>query len=322
MKSASVKILLLFIKILLMLFSLIVIYRQVIIKENLTDFIKDTLLLSQTKSFYLLLVVLLLMLINWYIEVYKWWYLISRIYPLSIPAACSAVLSGITISFFTPNRTGEFAGRVMHLPEGIRIKGTLITFIGNAAQLLTTIIFGSTAFAFCFQLFFELSTFQNTLLVILTFAVNFILLILYFKIGLFDSILQKIKWFRPFVLQTHVIKEYKTNMLAYVLLQSAIRYLIFTTQFILMLYLFDNTIEFVHFYAAVAIVFLIITVVPTIALTELAIRGSVAVTVISLFGGNSLHILEATFLLWIINLVLPAIVGSFTLLTLKLSKQD
>lgn len=305
-----------------MIISLIVIYHQVIVKENLTDFITDTQLLSQTKSLYLLIVVLLLMLINWYIEAYKWRYLTNRIYPLNMAAAWSAVLSGVTVSFFTPNRMGEFAGRVMHLPEGIRIKGTLITFIGNAAQLLTTIVFGSTAFALCFQLFFELSTFQNVLLVVLTFTVNVILLILYFKIGLFDSILQKIKWFRPIVFQTHVIKEYKTNELAYVLLLSAIRYFIFTTQFILMLYLFDNTIEFVHFYAAVAIVFLIITVVPTIALTELAIRGSVAVAVISLFGGNSLHILEASFLLWIINLVLPAIVGSFTLLTIKLSKQD
>ena len=89
-----------------------------------------------------------------------------------------------------------------------------------------------------------------------------------------------------------------------------------------MLYLFDNTIQFFQFYTAVAIVFLIITIVPTIALTELAIRGSVAVAVIGLFGGNSLHILEASFLLWLINLVLPAIAGSFTLLTLKLSKQE
>ena len=51
-------------------------------------------------------------------------------------------MSGVTVSIFTPNRTGEFAGRVLHLDAGIRIKAAIASVIGSMNQLLITIIAG------------------------------------------------------------------------------------------------------------------------------------------------------------------------------------
>lgn len=322
MKSVPVKSLLLLFKIALMMVSLFVIYNRVTIKENIADFIADTQLLTQSKSVFLLLILIVLMFINWFSEALKWKYLIDKIYSIKISEAWWAVLSGVTVSFFTPNRIGEFAGRILHLPEGIRLKATLITFIGNAAQLLCTLVFGITALLFCLPNFFELSTLTIALVSASLSLFSGLLLLLYFRINLLETFLQKFNWLQKFALQTSAFNEYSKADLGLVLLLSAFRYVIFTTQFVIMLWLFDSTINFYNLYKAVAIVYLVITIVPTIAFSELAIRGSVAVSVISLFGGNSLHILEASFLLWLINLVLPAVAGSLTLLTLKFSNND
>ena len=43
----------------------------------------------------------------------------------------------INISTFTPNRIGEYGGRVFCLEKGDRVKGVLITIIGSIAQFLT-----------------------------------------------------------------------------------------------------------------------------------------------------------------------------------------
>ena len=64
-----------------------------------------------------------------------------------------AVFLGITVSIFTPNRIGEFGGRIFCLKSADRIKGVIITILGNVAQLLVTIIFGSIAFLFYIKRF-------------------------------------------------------------------------------------------------------------------------------------------------------------------------
>lgn len=52
-------------------------------------------------------------------------------------------------------------------------------------------------------------------------------------------------------------------------------------------------------------------VIPTLALTEIGVRGSVALFFLGLVSTNSIGIVTATFTLWIINLALPALIGSF-----------
>ena len=83
-----------------------------------------------------------MMFVNWFLEALKWRFLISKIEKVSILRSLRAVFSGITVSAFTPNRIGEYGGRIFCLEKADRIKGALITVIGSMAQLITTIIFG------------------------------------------------------------------------------------------------------------------------------------------------------------------------------------
>jgi hypothetical protein len=67
--------------------------------------------------------------------------------------------------------------------------------------------------------------------------------------------------------------------------------------------------------------FLMLAIIPTIALAELGIRGQVSLFVFGLFSNNSLEILVAIAAIWIINIIFPAVAGSFMLLTVKLFRK-
>jgi hypothetical protein len=66
-------------------------------------------------------------------------------------------------------------------------------------------------------------------------------------------------------------------------------------------------------------------IIPTIALTELGIRGSVALYIFGLYSGqvlpvsgaNSLGIFAASTLLWTINLGIPALIGTIFVFRLQ-----
>ena len=74
--------------------------------------------------------------------------------------------------------------------------------------------------------------------------------------------------------------------------------------------------------SATAVMFLILAVVPTISLAELGIRGKVSLFVFSLFVSDSLGILVSTALIWLINIILPAVAGSLMMLGVKLFGKD
>src|ERR1035437_8372325 len=90
-----------------------------------------------------IILVILLMLVNWGIEVVKWRFLIGKIEKLSFFKAVQAVFTGSPISIITPNRIGEYFGRVFILEKASHIQGILITILGSMSQMLITILTGT-----------------------------------------------------------------------------------------------------------------------------------------------------------------------------------
>ncbi|HET9430922.1 MAG TPA: hypothetical protein VFO70_07085, partial [Chitinophagaceae bacterium] len=65
--------------------------------------------------------VVLLMLANWSLEAIKWKISVRPIQEISFFRSFKAVLSGISFSVSTPNRVGEYLGRVLYMDEGNRL---------------------------------------------------------------------------------------------------------------------------------------------------------------------------------------------------------
>ena len=68
----------------------------------------------------------------------------------------------------------------------------------------------------------------------------------------------------------------------------------------------------------VPLIYLITTLIPSAMLTELGVRGSVAVAVLSPLGGEAALVLLATTCLWLINVAMPASAGSLILLVARI----
>jgi uncharacterized membrane protein len=58
--------------------------------------------------------------------------------------------------------------------------------------------------------------------------------------------------------------------------------------------------------------------VPTISLAELGIRSQISLYVFSQFCSDNLGILLVSGIIWLINIILPAVAGSLILLSVKL----
>lgn len=66
-----------------------------------------------------------------------------------------------------------------------------------------------------------------------------------------------------------------------------------------------------------ALFFWVMAVVPSLALTELGVRGAVSLYIFGQYSSNSVGILAATTAMWVMNIVVPAILGSILIIRMK-----
>jgi len=317
------------IKIVIVFFSFFFIYNELLYNDNLGNIRFDSILTVLKENYFTISVVVFMMFINWLVESLKWRFMISKIEDISIFTSLRAIFSGITVSSFTPNRVGEYGGRVFCLEKSDRIQAVFITVLCSMAQLLTTILLGSISFFILHEnflqdnsmlLFFNIEISSFSFLLLLFF--NFLFLFFYFNASLLVKYISKYKYFKFLDKYINVISLYTRKELMIALLYSVLRYLIFSSQFLILLHVFEVDINFFQSILSVMIVFFFITLTPTITIAEIGVRGSVALLVFMKFSSNVIGILSSTFLLWVINLIIPAIIGSFFIFSLKFFRKS
>lgn len=276
--------------------------------------------LQPTTNLLLMIMVLLLMFLNWGIEALKWQFLIKKIEDVGFSRSLKAVFSGITVSVFTPNRVGEFAGRVFFLKKADRFQGVLITVIGSISQLLVTVIAGAVSFLIFIYYYTEAHSFSHPLIYLFTFIAGIamaLFTIMYLNAGVLTVLINKIPFLRKYSKYSEVFSFYSIAELLRVLLFSILRYSVFTIQYYLLLRIFYVDIGFVDAIVLISLTFFAITAIPTIALTEIGVREVVALQFIGIASVNEIGIVSGSFTLWLINLALPAIIGSGFVFGLK-----
>jgi hypothetical protein len=117
-----------------------------------------------------------------------------------------------------------------------------------------------------------------------------------------------------------VLEKLSNRFYIEVLLFSFLRFLVFAAQYILIWQALSVNITWWQGFWSVAIVFLIMAIVPSFAIAEVGIRGKVAISIIALYSTNNIAILAGTIGIWLLNLVIPALIGSLLLLSIKIIK--
>lgn len=270
-------------------------------------------IVQQVKNgqFYYLLIILPLMPINWLLEGLKWQILLKQSYAMSLSKAWASVFSGVAIGSMTPNRVGSFLGRLFWLPPEKRVDGTVHTFYSNWAQLIVTLFMGGWGL-----LYFHFKTLLPDYINLSSILVFFVLITLMLIFYLFPAFIWR--WVRRFFgfnnparLDRLFYWEQKNK--SWVLFLSFVRYCVFLSQFAAAIYLYQIPIALTDTLAAITATFLFTTFIPSLLFGKLVIRESVAVFCFSFFVTNEPIIVVTSLTIWLVNIFLPAIIGTVLL---------
>jgi len=299
---------------------------ELIYKKDISNIYSYFFNIINTKNITILIIVCLLMFVNWGFELLKWRFLIGRIERISIFQSIIAVFSGITVSTITPNRIGEYGGRVFVLEPSNRWKGVVLTIVGSISQLITTLCIGIASVLVIYPLF-NLPDVMDFAIVFLAVLLFFIFLTFYFNVSVILNIIERIKFLKKIIKYLTVLSELQKRELVIVLFYSILRHLVFSFQFYLLFLLCGIDLHFYQSFVITSVIFLVLTAIPTIALAEFGVRGSVTLVVFGLFfKANSniefinIAVVTSAFLLWLVNIAIPAIIGSFFIFRLKIFK--
>ena len=288
--------------------------------QSILDFFPEV---TGNNRFYYLIVMVLLLPVNWMLEVVKWKLLVDKLEKVTLWNATKAVLTGISVSMFMPNRVGDYLGRVFVLKKADRLQAVLATIIGSLAQLITTILFGLLGGIMFYPSYFgfpdRLSGWLYAGLIFVAVVLAFTVVFAFLNFASFSDVIRRIsgRFYRSIEKYAQVFSWYSIPDLLKILGISIGRYLVFSLQFYLLLIAFGLDISYPTAIMLIGLVYLAIAVIPTIALTELGVRGSVSIFIFALYfenlgnwsGNASLAVFSASGLLWLVNLAFPAFLG-------------
>ena len=272
--------------------------------------------------------VILLMPVNWGIESRKWQVLVQHVQRFSFLSAFKSVLSGCSITMLTPNRVGEYGGRILNLDDGNRIKAISLTIAGSISQLVITMMMGCAGLAFLRYFSHNragglsvLPEFWGDVMIYMSVTITVFLLLFYVRLGWLVRMLEKVPAFNKVVKHIRVLDEFDYKQLMRILSLSFFRYLVFMIQYILLLQVMQVEIDLIICFWLISVFYLVMAVAPTIGFIELPVRVTTSWAILKYYTVNELGVGTAALGIWLINLVLPAIIGSLLIVGTKIIKE-
>ncbi len=283
------------------------------------------------RSAFWLLIVCVLMPLNWLFEALKWRRLADSFQHFSVWLAFKSVLAGAAIGIFTPNRVGEYGGRLLFTPKDKVVETVVASLLGSFGQLLAILTFGVLGlYTFLHFFYSQLDFILNALLVVCLLGLV-IILFLFYNTDILLSVIKKIyklfeKKIAPSLIQhptaqkivfsvkerlkhVKILQNYSNSQLSSALLMAYLRYTIYTIQYYCMLRFMGVDIGIVLSIACITTIFLLQTCLPLPPVTGLFARGGTAVYIWNFCNANEITVLATTFGLWLINVIFPALIG-------------
>jgi len=262
------------------------------------------------------LFLVILTLFNWFFEILKWQKLVQIIQNISFKDALEQSLGGLTASLVTPNRIGDYGAKVMYYTNRFKGKIVLLNLVGNISQMTITTVFGViglTIFINFYQV--DINYYRVT---------RFVFILLIIAILSFFGVKH-----RRFKVKGHsyvdiidFIKSITINVKAKTLVFSLIRYLIFSFQFYFFLSVFGVAIDYLDAMVVITSMYFLASIIPSISIFDVVIKGSVAVFLFSFLKINELTILTIITSMWLLNFVIPSVFGGYYILNFRLPNAE
>ena len=278
----------------------------------------------------LLALVMLLIPLNWGIEAVKWHVLLGK-KGRPFQLAYREVLIGSTWGFLTPNRSGDVAARVALLPTDQRATGLRAFGWSAWAQGGMTLTFGALSLVAISAGLNAGSTVDSTrgirqlpsawgleefwILPALAIAGALTWWGLGWTNAAFGSVIssrlnQKLTWPNWMTSLEHGTPHKMRSRLPLIIALSALRYAVFATQFLMALYAYGFS-EVSNLLTTITLVYWGNMIIPTAALAEMGVREALIILLLQPSAEMTIPLITATFVVWALNLVVPAIIGAF-----------
>lgn len=274
-----------------------------------SDYIKSIINLD-TSTFLLVSSFIGLACCNLFFEVLKWQQIVSSRLPITIKESLQQTLASLTVSLATPNRIGEYGAKAYYFKKEDRKTILIYTLFTNSYQMLITVILGILGWSiFWFQynfqpFFYKVLLWGGIVCIVIVFAIVFRKKTMFFKGLSLQNILKKHRELTLLVKQKLV-------------LFSILRYLCFGLLFYFLLQFYGAKIDFTTCIPLIFTMYLLASVVPTIFLFDVVVKGGIAIWLFSFAGVSEIVIISTVLTMWILNFVLPSILGAYYLMNYK-----
>ncbi len=271
--------------------------------------------LSEPNMYLILILVLLLMPLNWGIESYKWKSITKQIESISYTTALKSVFSGICVGNIAPGRAMEFLAKIMYFKHENRPSVTVLHFINGMFQMLITVTSGLIAITYKLNQNNQSSTFIYG---VLGFGVCMILFFCWaiLNVSFIQQKLKFIKWFKKMDDAKNI--QFSKTLILKLITFSIVRYLVFTTQFYLIYNALAPQNNLMDVFMSIAAYFMLTSLIPMISFIEPAIRAAIALFVFN-NGDNTVIVVLASTFVWIINVIIPSVIGYVIILREKIN---
>ena len=231
------------------------------------------------------------------------------------------MLVGLPLALVTPNRIGEIGGRAIVLDRGYK-EAVFATFLGSLMQFSSTILFGVLGVIVYLVFLPHTQAVESASWISLCVAASCAVVVFLCKDQrwlklVFLRMLGK-NFYRKLIQLIHI---YNANDVVKILVMSLLRYCVFSSQFFLLISMLIPELSFVEMFVGITLTYLFTTIIPTSVLGEIGIRGSVAMFIFEAFTPQVAVIFQISLLIWIINIVVPTLVGSVILLNVRKQKK-
>ena len=256
-----------------------------------------------------------LMGVNLLLESGKWYLLSNSAAQVSYPRAFASYLAGIAISLVTPNRIGDYPARILYLGATNTFRYINVSILGLVSQLSAIFLFGLAGLIH-FNIFFP--SYPVRIALVVCAVANVLIVLVYWKFEKWLPLLEKVSFLRRFAIYGRLLNRFPASRQAGILALSILRFSVFTAQYLFLLRWMNVNIPLADGFLTAALFFWAMAVIPSIALTGIAIRTKLSMLLFGSYSANMVGIVAATVGIWIINLVVPAIVGSILMIRMRL----
>ncbi len=264
----------------------------------------------------LIAVALLFLIPNVYLQYIKWELICKQVLGTQDKKKIwLSLFYGFSAGISTPMRIGEYVGRAIPFKDKNLLEITFATFIDKIFPIFMVLFIGSISSIIFIHYYFDVTVYVTLSLFLVIFISLYLLLMIFGDSDFWNTYIYKkvsnIKILKKYIDKFQIIRKVNKITLRKVTVYSFLFYLTYILQFAILFYAFSGTFDVINYMWIGSMVMFAKKFVSFLTFGDLGIREATAVYFANLIGLSETAAFNAALILFVINLVLPSLIGMF-----------